>query len=65
MLENDPPWLLEEDHSLDDPQRPQTDEKPWGPSLQQPRSHLEFQYVCPPSTLESDPCLHWNSLPSL
>lgn len=65
MLEDDLSWLLEKDHSLAGPQRPQTDKKLWGPSLQQTRSHLEFQHVCPPSTLESDLFSPWNSLLSL
>ena len=63
MLEDDPSWFLEEDHSLAGPQRPQADKKPWGPGLQQTRSHLEFQHVCPPSTLGSDLVSPWNILP--
>ncbi|KAI4529149.1 hypothetical protein MG293_020823 [Ovis ammon polii] len=43
FLEDDPPWLLDEDHILAGPQRHQTDKKPWGPSLQQTIPHLEFQ----------------------
>ena len=65
ILEDDPPWLLEKEHSLAGPQRPRTDRKPWRPSLQQTRSHMEFQYVCPPSTLESDHFLPCKSLHSL
>ena len=65
ILEDDPPWLLEKEHSLAGPQRPGTDRKPWRPSLQQTRSHMEFQYVCPPSTLESDHFLPCKSLHSL
>ena len=32
VLEDDPPWLLDEDHSLVGPQRPQTDRSPADPA---------------------------------